>query len=85
MYITYEEQYRSLSSNSDVPALKFSHGEADTRLLLHSKDAADDGDQTVIISSRDTEVAVIALGVIKHINLQLGIIMGSGNNTRLLT
>ena len=40
------------------------HEEADTRIFLHSKHAAADGNNTIIIKASDTDVLVIAVSVL---------------------
>ena len=40
------------------------HKEADTRIFLHSKHAAADGNNTIIIKASDTDVLVIAVSVL---------------------
>lgn len=50
------------SSRQTVAALQSTHEEADTRLLLHAKDAECCGYERVVIKARDTDVLVIALG-----------------------
>ena len=48
-----------------------SHEEADTRLLLHAKHAADNGYKSVIIVSEDTDVFVLLLAFDKNISATL--------------
>ena len=47
--------------------LESSQEEADTRLILHAKHAADTGYQTVIVISEDTDVFVLLLSFAKDI------------------
>lgn len=44
----------------EISELGSNHEEADTKLLLHAKHAADSGESTVIIKSQDTDVAILA-------------------------
>ena len=44
----------------EIPTLSSNHEEADTKLLLHAKHAADSGENTIIIKSQDTDVAILA-------------------------
>lgn len=44
----------------EIDELRCSHEEADTRMLLHAKHAAENGEATVIIRSPDTDVIMLA-------------------------
>ena len=57
-----------------------SHEEADTRLLLHAKHAADSGAPSVVIHSPDTDVAVLCCHV--QSRLQIPIYCRTGTRTR---
>ena len=46
-----------------VPELASDHEEADTRVLLHSKHAADQGYKAVIIAADDTDILIMALSL----------------------
>lgn len=47
-------------TSDQVEELKCTHEEADTRILLHAKHAADHGESTVIIRSPDSDVTMLA-------------------------
>ena len=44
----------------EIPELNSNHEEADTKLLLHAKHASENGETTIMIKSRDTDVAILA-------------------------
>ena len=67
-----------------VDELETSQEEADTRMFLHAKHAADRGRETVIVKSPDTDVSVLACHMQKHIPTTLLIHTGTGNSTRLV-
>lgn len=46
--------------SDQVEELKCTHEEADTRILLHAKHAADHGEDTIIIRSPDSDVTMLA-------------------------
>ena len=48
----------SRGTSTDIPGLQSNHKEADPRLLLHAKHAADNATR-VVIQSPDTDVLVI--------------------------
>ena len=48
----------SRGTSTDIPGLQSNHEEADTRLLLHAKHAADNASR-IVIQSPDTDVLVI--------------------------
>ena len=54
------------SCQSDVSQVKSSHKEADTRFILHVKEAKEVGYNRVVIQCRDTDVLVLAVGHRKH-------------------
>ena len=67
-----------------MEALKCNHEEADTHLLLHAKHASDSYSK-VIISSPDTDVAIIAVslyGLFEHIHFCF--LTGKGRTRRVL-
>ena len=53
----------------DVPALKSNHEEADTRLLLHAKQASRP-DSRIVIESPDTDVLVLSVAHFNDINCE---------------
>ena len=72
-------------ASAEIPALNSGHEEADTRLLLHGIHAAEQGSQTVIICSPDTDVLVITLPIaIAHQPAVFGFDTGTGNYRRLV-
>ena len=67
----------------EIADLATSQEEADTRLLLHCKHA-DEVFEKLIITSPDTDVAIIALGVIHKFKSTLGLSTGSSTNKRII-
>lgn len=61
-----------------VEELKSSQEEADSRLILHTKHMADNGHNTVIIQTSDTDVELLACYHKKDINCRI-ILVKSGN------
>ena len=57
--------------SSEIVELESSHEEADTRLLLHAKHAADSGYRNIIVVSEDTDVFVLLLSFAKDISAAL--------------
>jgi hypothetical protein len=66
-----------------VHALTCSHTEADTRLLLHAKHAADNGSSEVVIRSQDTDVLLLACHHQRHIPASLKVKSGTKLRPRL--
>ena len=66
VYFAVESKCFCLSVNDgkvvceEILELNSNHEEADTKLLLHAKHAAENGDTTIIIKSPDTDVAILA-------------------------
>ncbi|CAH0381201.1 unnamed protein product [Bemisia tabaci] len=61
------------------------HEEADTRLLLHAKEASQAGHKSIIIRTVDTDVIVISLAAFADINLEaLWIAFGTGKDFELI-
>lgn len=67
----------------EVPALRCDHEEADTRLLLHSKHAAEEYDD-ILIKSPDTDVLVLCTAMQKTIGKKLYLMTGTGNKFRVI-
>ena len=61
-------EYASAVLASSVPALSSDHEEADSRIFLHAKHASNGGFACVVISSPDTDVAVIGIHHANAIN-----------------
>lgn len=64
--------------------LKSSHEEADTRMLLHANHASQNGYQTIVIVSEDTDVMILCLGCCKKINCPLYQKSGTQNRIRYI-
>ena len=69
---------------SAIEYLASTHEEADTRLVLHTNHAADNGYETVVLKTPDTDVLVIACSVSHHIPCMLLLEIGAGNNCRMV-
>ena len=65
-----------------VEDLFCTHEEADTRLLLHAKHAADSGAPSVVIRSPDTDVAVLCCHVQSHLQIPIYFRTGTQTQTR---
>ena len=70
--------------SSEVEELESSQEEADTRLLLHAKHAADSGYRTVIVVSEDTDVFVLLLSFAKDIAASLYQKRGTKTRTQFM-
>ena len=64
-------EYASAVLASSVPALSSDHEEADSRIFLHAKHASNGGFACVVISSPDTNGAVIGIHHANAINASL--------------
>ena len=86
VFTTFEDRCRKLTPGDrlDETALECNHEEADTRLLLHAKNASINC-ENIIISSPDTDVAVIALSLCNISDVKrLYFLTGTGKNKRML-
>lgn len=72
-----------LATSNDVPALNCDHEEADTRLVAHALHASQQSFQTVIVSSPDTNVAIMCLGHACHFK-SLGFLTGTKTKRRII-
>ena len=50
-----------------VEELQSSQVEADTRMILHAKHASDEGYETIIVVSEDTDLFVLCMSFANHI------------------
>jgi len=73
-----------LSNNIDVQHLYSSQEEADTRIILHSLDAAQRGATELYIQSPDTDVFVLAIHRYHQLCKDTYLITGVGNKKRLV-
>ena len=83
LYVTSEERCRKITGETgeEVPDLCSSQEEADTRLLLH---AAQNGHQTVVITSEDTDVLVLLLAFSRALNTNFLQKCGSSTHMKLI-
>ena len=91
MYVTSKSKCFKLSPgvfsndqvlSQEVVELECDHEEADTRLLLHSKHAANAHDR-IIIKSPDTDVFILCVAMQKIIGKSLLMMTGKGNKFRV--
>ena len=75
------------NSSHDLSLLSpCNHEEADTRMLLHAKDASLNGMNKVMIRTVDTDVLVIALAAFSSLDLsELWLSFGVGKNQRIIS
>jgi len=73
-----------LSNNIDVQHLYSSQKEADTRIILHSLDAARRGTTELYIQSPDTDIFVLAIHSYHQLCKDTYLITGVGNKKRLV-
>ena len=78
--VTQEGQY----SYSSVPELKSTQEEGDTRMFLHAHHAFSSGYSTVVIRSMDTDVFVLALGLLFSLPGQVLLMTGSKAKARVI-
>ena len=92
IYVTRKEKcllFTCGSSQTDyvvareVPQLECDHEEADTRLLLHYKAAADTH-QRIIMKTPDTDVFILCIAMQQTVGKELLIMTGTGNKFRLI-
>ena len=85
LFVTDGESVFNLSENSCslVEELTSNHEEADTRMVLHAKHASESSSK-ILISSPDTDVFVICLGMQHIINANLFFLTGVKNSRRII-
>ena len=74
----------SSSCRQDINQLSATHEEADTRLLLHAADANSSGYQRVVINSRDTNVLVLALGLLDRLEPEIWFCSGTSKKRKYI-
>ena len=86
LYVTSEERCWKIIGETveEVPDLGSSQEEADTRLLFHPAHAAQNGHQTVVITSEDTDVLVLLLAFSRALNTILLQKCGSSTRKKLI-
>ena len=88
LFVTAESECWKITEkgSENVAELTSNQGEADTRLLLHAKHAAQGGGgyETVAVISEDTDVFVFLLNFSSIINTRLYMRCGSRTRTRLV-
>jgi hypothetical protein len=92
MYVTWRDECHVFTSGDseidpvqrqNVPELQCDHEEADTRLLLHSKHAAEAHDH-IIVKTPDTDVFVLCMTMQSTIGKEVYMMTGTGNKFRLI-
>lgn len=85
MYVTCEGKCFKLTNDtsSEVDTLFTTQEEADTRMLLHAKHAAEES-SSIIIASEDTDVLIICLSFIRNFACQMYIKCGTKNRERFV-
>ena len=73
-----------LVSREEVPQLKCSQEDADTRMLLHAAHAASQGFASIVLRSPDTDVAVIAISLAGKVPAQLVFRTGTQHRVRFI-
>ena len=91
LFTTCNDKFFKFQSNDgitvereNVPGLMCDHEEADTRMLLHAKNASDEGNTTVIIRTPDTDVLVLGIYYQYQIDASLLVLMGNGRRRRVI-
>ena len=86
LFLTVDEECHRLTSLRDekITALYTDQEEADGRMLLHAKNAAQHGHNTIIIRSLDTDVEVLALYHQDRIESQLFLVTGAQQKPRIV-
>ena len=84
LYVTCAQACFKLTRENceEVQELTSSQEEADTRLLLHAKHAAESGMEAVVVTAEDTDVMVICLGFSSKIACPIFQKCGTKNRTR---
>lgn len=85
MFVTLGEHCFKLTKDEceEIPALKSNQEEADTRLLLHAKHAAEHYPHILCIAD-DTDVFLVCLALSRHINSKIFIRRGTKARARLV-
>ena len=65
-----------------VPKLGSTQEEADTKIFLHAKYASNDGHESIVVKSSDTDVEVIAVHFQKAIAGRIYILSGTSKRLR---
>ena len=64
--------------------MKSSHEEADTRLILHVKEAKEAGYNCMVIQCRDTDVLVLAVGHCKQLPSEIWMSCGTSEKPKYI-
>jgi hypothetical protein len=85
LIVSFESECFCLTNNgvSSVAELISSQEEADTKILLHAKHAAQEGFEWIILSCQDTDISVIALHFAQQISPSK-VVMKRGNRNRVV-
>lgn len=86
LYVTRECQCWKITEegSEEVPELISCQEEADTRLVLHAKNAADDGYAAVIVNSEDTDVFILLVAFCRSIDAKRYQRCGTQTRTKLV-
>lgn len=86
LYCTYGEQVLCSPPRQDTDAIEpCSHEEADTRMMVHINDAVSGGHTRIMVRTADTDVVVITVSIMHHLNLpEIWIAFGVGKHFRYI-
>ena len=85
-FISFENKCWKLTTDNieDVPELFSDQEEADTRILLHTKHAYDEGCSEILLASEDTDVHVLGISLSTEISATIFQKCGTKNKSRII-
>lgn len=70
------------SNNFDAKHLSVSHEEADTRMIIHAKDAIDRGYKRIVVNCRDTDVLLLLIYHLGELAVETWMVSGTSKQRR---
>ena len=78
----FDDENISKSTRRDIPDLCANHEEADTRIILHTLEAASQGFRKVEVLCRDTDVLLMLIHFCGNIDLQVWMVSGTAKQRK---
>lgn len=73
----FSDPENARSSRRDIPILAANHEEADTRLIVHAKDAWQNNFQKILVMCRDTDVLLLLLLHLGRLEIEVWMVSGT--------
>ena len=79
----YHDMLKTTSKRRELPHLSANHEETDTRIILHALDATREGYDIIVVKCQDTDVLVLMIYHLGHLNIEVWMMSWASKKTKL--